>query len=139
MYDCVSKYDRRVHVEIFWCVLCVVNMMWWCYNLIEWCINFFLCGMLHVYVAITMAFCVCVAMCMQSCQPSKIAPLSALWKIRNRWELYGYLKIVKWPLKSTLTILHVHCTCTHMRSTWTSKLHVLCRKFNGTQKTLQNM
>ena len=29
----------------------------------------------------------------------------------NRWELYGYLKIVKWPLKSTLTVLHVHCTC----------------------------
>ena len=52
----------------------------------------------------------------------------------NWWELYGYLKIVKWLLKSTLTVLHIHRTCTHMRSTWTSKLHVLCWKFNGTQK-----
>ena len=52
----------------------------------------------------------------------------------NQWELYRYLKIINWPLKSTLTILHVHCTCTHMRSTWTSKVHILCRKFNGTQK-----
>ena len=33
----------------------------------------------------------------------------------------GNFKIVKWPLKSTLTVLHVHCTCTHMHSTWSSK------------------
>ena len=65
--------------------------------------------------------------------PGKLLPCPLY---ENRWELYGYLKIVKWPLKSTLTctILHVHCTCTHIHSTWTSKVHVLCRKFNGMQK-----
>ena len=74
---------------------------------------------------------------LRSCQPSvffrKIAPLSALWKSMRIVRMFKNCQVTV----KKYTVLHVHCTsstCTHMRSTWTSKVHVLCRKFNGTQK-----
>ena len=53
-------------------------------------------------------------------------PLCGNWS-----ELYGKLSSDCWKVHLRY---YVHCTCTHIRSTWTSKVHILCWKFNGTQK-----